>query len=344
MSELRKDPIISRWVVISPERAFRPHFKTEKLTCESREANCPFCEGNEHITPPEILAYGLPNRKPNTVGWQVRVVPNKFPALKVEGELSRWGIGLLDKVNGIGAHEVVIETPNHNQEFFELSQQHIALILRAWKDRIEDLDKDNRLRYALVFKNKGDEAGASISHPHSQIIATPITPNLIKQELISSKEYYSQKERCIFCDYMFQEISDEERIVYQDEHFVLISAYASRVPYEVWILPREHSADYINISDDAINSLSLILKGLLRGYMEIMKDPPYNLVLHTAPLRTPRPGYWLTIEKDFHWHIEILPRMTRVAGFEWGTGLYINPVSPEEACLTLRNAFVDFGQ
>jgi len=344
MSELRKDPIISRWVIIAPERAFRPHFKIEYDICERTDTKCPFCGGNEQMTPPEILAYGPPDRKPNTTGWQVRVIPNKFPALKVEGELSRWGIGLFDRVVGVGAHEVVVETPDHNQHFCELPLEHIALILRAWKERLTDLDRDDRLRYALVFKNKGDEAGASISHPHSQIIATPITPNLVKQELISAKEYYTSKERCIFCDYMFQEISDEERVIYQDEHFVLISPFASRFPYEVWILPREHSADYINITDDAINSLAKVLKGLLIGFKETLKDPPYNLVIHTAPLRTPRPGYWLTIEKDFHWHIEIFPRMTRVAGFEWGTGLYINPVSPEEATLTLRNAFVDFGQ
>lgn len=339
MSELRRDPIVGRWVIIAPERGLRPHFAKVEARKDSEIENCPFCEGNESKTPPEIIAYGAPGREPNTPGWDVRVIPNKFPALRVEAGIERLGFGLLDKVSGTGAHEVVVETPRHDITLGELSEDNITLVLRAWKERIIDLDKDDRLRYALVFKNKGIEAGASLPHSHSQIIATPITPMVVKEELNASKEYYCEKERCIFCDYIYQELRDKKRVIYQDEHYVVLSAYAARFPYEVWILPKEHLADFQLVSDEQLYILAGLLKNLLGGYKEILGDPPYNLLLHNAPLRTPRPGYWLTVEEDYHWHFEILPRLTRVAGFEWGTGFYINPVTPEHACKVLKKVF-----
>ncbi|MBU0630577.1 MAG: galactose-1-phosphate uridylyltransferase [Candidatus Margulisbacteria bacterium] len=341
MPELRKDPISDRWVVVSTERGRRPSdFGSAPMAEGAGESKfCPFDEGNEGKTPKEIIAWRKPNTAPDTPGWDVRVTPNKFPALVIEGEVNRTGMGIFDMMSGIGAHEVIIETPNHNLTIADMDEAHIDKILWAYKQRIVDLEKDKRFRYILVFKNYGTAAGASLSHPHSQLIATPITPRYVKLELAKARSYFLEKERCIFCDMIRQELGTGERMVYENEYFVAFTPFASRFPFELWLLPRRHESGFQELPDEERMQLARCLKDIMMRLKKTLNDPPYNYVIHTAPNSVPRPGkpdYWGTIGYDFHWHIEIIPRLTKQAGFEWGSGLYINPTAPEEAAKYLR--------
>lgn len=341
MPELRKDPISDRWVVISTERGRRPSdFGGTSVAEPADDSNkCPLCEGREDKTPPEIISWRKSDTLPNKPGWQVRVVANKFPALVIEGDVNRSGIGIYDMMSGIGAHEVIIETPKHNLSMADMEEGHIEKILWAYKQRLTDLAKDPRFRYILVFKNYGNAAGASLTHPHSQLIATPITPRYVKLELHNARVYFYEKERCLFCDMIRQELGSGERLIYENEYFVAFAPFASRFPFETWILPRRHHAGFQAQADEERMQLARCMKDILTRLKKTLNDPPYNYVLHTAPNPVPRPGkpdYWGTIEYDFHWHIEIIPRLTKQAGFEWGSGLYINPTSPEEAAKYLR--------
>lgn len=330
MPELRKDPVIGRWVIIATERSLRPNdYKIESEEKNKDLSKCPFEEGNESLTPPEILSYRKPNTNKNGPGWWVRVVPNKFPALRIEGELDKRGVGMYDMMNGIGAHEVVIETPNHFEEMAFMPETQIQEIIWAWRDRVLDLKKDKRFKYILIFKNKGAQAGASLEHPHSQIIALPIVPIRVQQELNGAKEYFNFKDRCVFCDMVQQELEDRERLVEENHEFISIVPFAARFPFELWILPKKHSSDFIEVSKADVVSLSIVLKRSLLRLKNLLNDPPYNLIIHTSPLDQ----YNLP---HYHWHIEIMPRLTKVAGFEWGTGFYINPTKPEDCAKFLR--------
>ena len=257
-------------------------------------ALCPFCEGQEHNTPFEIIAYRDRNTRSNEKGWRVRVVPNKFPALQIEGELHKRGEGIYDKMNGIGAHEVIIECPFHESSLANLSEDNIREVLWVYRDRLVDLKKDPRLLYGMLFKNVGAAAGASLEHSHSQLIVTPIVPINVWEEMTGSLEFFNYRGRCIYCDMIHQELSFEKRIVLDTPSFVAFAPFASRFPFETWVLPKNHTS-------------------------------PFDT--QTLP--------------HYHWHMEIIPRLTRVAGFEWGTGFYINPVPPEQAAAFLRDTEVD---
>jgi len=340
MPELRRDPVIGRWVIISTERAKRPSdFRAEEE--EKKPGPCPFCEGHEDETPPEILAVRNGDSAPDTPGWDVRVVPNKYPALRIEGELNPEGIGMFDMMNGVGAHEVIIETPDHDKRLVDLDEYHITKIIWVYAQRIMDLAKDPRFKYVLVFKNYGEAAGASLQHSHSQLIATPVTPKRVKEELVGAKEHYDYKRRCVFCDIIRQETRwTPERIVAENDGFIALSPFAARFPFEMWVLPKRHACDFTYIEGDEFWQLAHILKLVLTKLSIALDDPPYNYILHTAPFRRPKPGYWGTIEMDFHWHIEIIPRLVKAAGFEWGSGFYINPTPPEVAAEVLRETKV----
>jgi UDPglucose--hexose-1-phosphate uridylyltransferase len=330
MPELRKDPILGRWIIISTERGKRP---TDFIIAPPPTSGgfCPLCPGNETTTPPEVLSYGRPQSAANRPGWTLRVVPNKYPALVIEGSLDKEGEGIYDRMNGIGAHEVIIETPDHNASFTYLPPERMIQVFWAFRDRIIDLARDNRFRYVMVFKNFGSGAGASLEHSHSQLIALPILPRMIVSELEGSKSYYGYKDRCIFCDIIRQELRKDIRIVCQSEHFIAIAPYAPRSPFETWILPREHSSSYIEMGDRQLESLTAIFSEVMRRLDACMPGVPYNFVLHTAPLRSDPLNY-------FHWHFEIMPKLTSIAGFEWGSGFYINPVPPEDAAKFLKEA------
>ncbi len=337
-SELRKDPLVERWVIIAASRGKRPdQFKDES---EAKPPGfCPFCGGNEHTTPPEIWAVRAPGTSPDTVGWDVRVVQNKFPALTIEADLHRRGIGLMDSMGGFGAHEVIIESPVHEMDLAVAPLEQIAKVLQAYRQRVLDLRRDDRFRHIVVFRNFGAAAGASLPHPHSQLIALPTVPQLVKSLLTSAREHYSRKERCIFCDLIEQELAIPDRLVLENQDFLVLSPFAARGPFELQILPRRHMHDFTLMSEHEQWAFADILKQTLMLYRDILNNPPYNMMLQTAPCTVPRPGhpeYWGTIQYDYHWHVELMPRLTKQAGFEWATGFYINPMSPELAKAYLR--------
>ena len=263
--------------------------------------------------------------------WWLRVVPNKFPALKIEGALNRQGEGMYDKMHGLGAHEVIIETPEHNKEIQDLPDKHVEDIIWAYRDRIMDLKKDIRLEYALIFKNRGAAAGATLSHSHSQLIATPIVPKRVREEVNGAKDYYEYKERCVFCDIVKQELSLNQRIVTENDDFIAITPFASRFPFELWLLPKSHDSDFEDIQKHEASNLAVMMKEVLRKLDSVLDKPPYNYVLHNSPLKESHLPH-------YHWHIEVIPKLANVAGFEWGSGFYINPTPPEEAAKFLRES------
>jgi UDPglucose--hexose-1-phosphate uridylyltransferase len=341
MPELRKDPIIGRWVIIATERAGRPDQFATRAAESPAEKPCPFCEGSESHTPPEIYAL-RPRRSPaNSPGWDLRVVPSIAPFLRIEGDLERRGKGIYDMMNGIGAHEIIVETNQHIENMADLSEEQIAKVITCYVDRISDLEKDTRFKYSLIFKNHGWIAGGGrVKHSRSQLISTPVNPKRVKEELFGARRYYNYHERCIFCDLIKQELESKVRVVLDIDGFVAIAPFAARFPFEVWILPKKHSCDFTNLEMSQRLDLGRIMKKVLMKMKKGLNDPPYNYILHTAPFRRPKVGYWKSIEQDYHWHIEIMPRLTRVAGFEWGTGFYICPLPPENAAQFLREVEV----
>lgn len=338
MPELRKDPIIGRWVIIAIERSRRPKAFKAAVSLPP-EGECPFCEGKESNTPPEIFAIRKEGTKPDHPGWDVRVVPSKTPFLRIEGDINRRGRGLYDVMGGVGAHEIIVETPHHIANIADLEEPQIAKVITCCVDRFKDLARDERFKYLLVFKNYGwSSGGGRIRHSRTQLIATPVTPKRVKEELYGARQYYEYHERCIFCDLIKQEIQFKDRVVLDSDGFLAITAFASRFPFEIWILPKEHSCDFSYMNVESRLRLARVLKKVLLKLKVGLGDPPYNFVLHTAPFRRKKAkaGYWKTIEDDYHWHLEIIPRLTSPAGFEWGTGFYICPISPEETAQYLK--------
>lgn len=333
MPELRKDPIVGRWVIIATDRAKRPVAPRVEPEAPG-SALCPFCEGQEHNTPFEIIAYRDRHTRPNEKGWRVRVVPNKFPALQIEGDLHKRGEGIYDKMNGIGAHEVIIECPFHEVTLANLTEENIREVLWVYRDRLVDLKKDPRLVYGMLFKNVGAAAGASLEHSHSQLIVTPIVPINVWEEMTGSLEFFNYRGRCIYCDMIHQELSWEKRVVMDGPNFVAFTPFASRFPFETWILPKNHNSHYENIQKNEVEELGTVLKTILMKLEIALDKPAYNYIIHTSPFDTQTLPH-------YHWHIEIIPRLTRVAGFEWGTGFYINPVPPEQAAAFLHETEVD---
>jgi UDPglucose--hexose-1-phosphate uridylyltransferase len=332
LPELRKDPITGRWVIIATDRGKRPS-DFVKETVRIKGGFCPFCYGNEDKTPPEILAYRTDGGQRNSPGWRLRVVPNKFPALGIEGNLNRQGEGLFDKMNGVGAHEVIIETPDHNASMATIGEQEVEDVFWAFRDRMLDLKKDKRFRYILIFKNHGEAAGASLEHSHSQLIALPIVPKLVREEIEGSKAHFSFKERCVYCDIIRQELNSGVRVIDENQDFVIVAPYAPRFPFETWILPKTHDSCFEDAQKREYQNLSKILKTMLLKMDRVLDFPAYNLVIHTSPLTE-------AINDFYHWHIELMPKLSKVAGFEWGTGFYINPVTPEDSAKFLREASI----
>ncbi|MCK5139340.1 MAG: galactose-1-phosphate uridylyltransferase [Thermodesulfovibrionia bacterium] len=328
MSELRKDPISGRWVIISVERGKRPTDFGMRVS-PKKMGFCAFCNGNEHTTPPEIIAVRPEGSSPNSADWSIRVVPNKFPALHIESQLNQSVEGMYDKMDGVGAHEVIIESPNHNVTFSTLPLQSVEKVLWIFHRRISDLKKDNRLKYVLIFKNEGDAAGASLEHTHTQLIALPIVPKLVEEEINNARTYFNRNKRCIFCDIIKQEKIDKKRVILENENYISFAPFAARSPFETWILPKKHESSFVPNGDFSL--LALILQQTLKQTDKILSLPPYNMMIHISPFENESNEY-------YHWHIEIKPKLTKIAGFEWGSGFYINPTPPEEATRFMRDA------
>ncbi|HBT47053.1 MAG TPA: galactose-1-phosphate uridylyltransferase [Peptococcaceae bacterium] len=335
MPELRQDPVTGRWVIISTERAKRPSdFRRQKdeegpVQPDRKEKNCPFCPGNEKETPPEVFALRLAGTSADTPGWQVRVVPNKFPALTANGDGRKKTSGLYNSLDGIGVHEVIIEGPDHEVELREYKPDHAVRVLQTWRQRYLQHARDGRLAYVQIFKNYGTEAGASLRHPHSQLIATPVIPPDLQEEIRRAEEYMEREESCLYCDLLETELRQGARVVAFNKHFLAFCPFASRFPFETWIFPRQHQPSFGDLTDAQLEDLVSLLQDLLDRLAKTLADPPFNLIVRTAPLHQEVPTY--------HWHLQLLPRLTTVAGFEWGTNIYINPTSPEHAAQFLND-------
>jgi UDPglucose--hexose-1-phosphate uridylyltransferase len=359
--ELRKDPISGRWVIISSARAKRPEAPEPRREEESAEARarCPFCSGHEQETPPEIYTIRNNGEPPNSPGWITRVVPNKFPAFGIFPEINLRRVGMFQMATGYGAHEVVIESPEHDTYLEQQSLQQVASIVDTWWERNIDLERDPKLKYVLLFKNHGKAAGASLTHPHAQIIATTVVPDALKVKLINAKEHYERGEGCIWCrqiDQLFYyenkiynpdgsvlvEVHQRDRVVAESEKFLAYIPFAPRMPYEIHIVPKSHQYSFIETTVEERVELARMLKLVLMKVYKLLGNPPYNFYIHSSPNLSvrPRTGDYMTIREDFHWHIEILVRTTIWAGFEQGSGIYINPLNPTDAARYLRETEV----
>ncbi|MBX3413175.1 MAG: galactose-1-phosphate uridylyltransferase [Pirellulales bacterium] len=328
MPELRKDPIVERWVIIVGDRAARPHDFHENAV-RSAGTSCPFCAGHEHETPGELFAL----RESPDAPWRVRVVPNRYPALEGQGELSSRVSAegeFYVRVPASGAHEVIIETPRHVSRVGELSLVELTEVLGVYRERLHYHRRQARFRHATIFKNVGAAGGASIEHAHSQVMVTPIVPTLVAEELAAAALFHRAQGRCIFCDLAERELAAGARIVADHDGFTAIAAFASRLPWETWVLPRRHAGDFDRLSDDELARLAVALHDTLAALEAVLEPVAYNLVLHTAPFDT-------SCAEHYHWHIEIIPRVTKTAGFEWGSGCYVNPLAPEVAAARLRD-------
>ncbi len=341
MPELRKDPIVGRWVIIATERARRPGniIDPSEIVREQTQLACPFCEHQEKAVAPEIFAF-RGNPQPNGPGWQVRVVPSQNPFLQYENYCQRRGHGLYDVMNAYGTHETVIETPQHIENMADLDLGQIELVVKSYALRCRELSRNPELKFIMAFKNYSRAIPLHFAHTRSQIVATPINPMRAKDKLKGARHYYQYHERCIYCDLIVQELDAKKRIVLETDHFVVITPFASRFPFETWIIPKKHACDFHKGIEGYEGDLARALKSILQKVKIGLRDPEYNFVIHSAPIRKDNGRQWLTIEDDYHWHMEVMPVLTRVAGFEKGTGFYICVIPPEQTAEYLREVKV----
>lgn len=327
-AQLRKDPVVNRWVVIDPNREEREAVFRAEEGLPPQRGICPFCPGNEEQTPKEIFALGEPGRRPNQAGWWVRVIPDKAPILKIEEEIDRRPEGMFDFMTAVGAHEIVVETPQHAVEWPQLDDAHLEGILRTYRARSLDLRNDRRFRQVMVVKNHGRSV-SRYEHPHSHVIAFPIVPKGIDEEVQGCLDFFRRKERCIYCDILREERQMQRRVIFASKDFCAIAPFASRFPFETWIIPTRHTCDFWEIRSDEVRDLARVLKATLGGMLAVLPRVSCSLILHTSPLNDFR-------REEYHWHLELIPKLLKAAGFEWGTGFFVNPIPPEEAAASLR--------
>jgi UDPglucose--hexose-1-phosphate uridylyltransferase len=333
MSQFRQNPVTKNWVLIAPARAKRPEdFRTYSVMAGLPELDrsCVFCPGNEQLNPDlcdDVC------RIPNTPEWQLRVIPNKYKSVEHSTMYSHREF--YHSRAGYGDHEVIV-TRKHNEPVALQSAQLIALSLQNFKDRIIELSKNEKTAYVQVFHNHGRDSGASLVHPHYQILSAPLIPPHVHSEVAGCYHYYQAHGTCIYCDIMKEESRLRDRVVYEDDHFMVITAYASRSPFETWILPKRHSARYEDISEREITHLSHALKRVLGTLYTKLSDPPLNFYIHTMPVKRDR--HTMLEEGSYHWHLTVFPRLTIWAGFEYATGIPVNPMPPEETAKFLRGS------
>lgn len=331
MSELRKDPITGCWVIIASGRAKRPR-QLGPSKHSSQAEPCPFCAGNETMTPPEVWAERQNQSIENGPGWTARVVPNKYPALAAESEGRDSTEQFYETRRGLGAHEVIIESPSHDVSLASVSASQFVAIVQAYRARMRALSQDPRWRYALLYKNQGDRAGATLEHIHSQLIALPAAPKAALEELTGAKEHCQTTGRCVYCEIIEREISQRERLVFDHENFVALCPFAPRFAYETWILPKAHMAVFADSSEEMISDFARALRETITRLNRALSDPPFNYFIHSMPIDATAHHY--------HWQLKIMPQLSRAAGFEWGTGAHINSVAPEAAARLLRDALL----
>ncbi|MEX2173407.1 MAG: galactose-1-phosphate uridylyltransferase [Pirellulaceae bacterium] len=335
MSEYRQDPLSRRWVIIGSDRASRPNEFIEE-PIRRQPVPCPFCAGNEQQTPAAVAAYDAQGRPTNGLAgdWLVRIVPNKYPAVTTDEAVCPkcQPLGMTPPVGpvpGFGRHEVIVESPRHVASLSELTPREAEVVFQAYRHRMLALKAEGRYRYVQIFKNVGPGAGASLEHVHSQLLALPGVPEVVAQELTSCREHFLRHGRPLVASLLERELAGGERIVAQTEHYLALCPFASRFPYETWVLPRRAAPSFETTHPSELGELSRIVQDAI-GRIERAAGPvPYNCVLHTQPFDT-------SANDHYHWHLEIIPRLTKVAGFEWGTGCFINPFLPETAAAHLR--------
>jgi UDPglucose--hexose-1-phosphate uridylyltransferase len=329
MPEFRKDPLVERWVIIASERAKRPQ-EISAPPAQTPSPLCPFCAGNESMTPPPSLVLATSGIETSGVDWRVRVVPNKYPALIDDGEFSAMrSEALYVSMRGAGVHEVVIESPNHVIDMAALGTEDIELVLQAYCRRLLHWRGAGRWQYALIYKNQGVAAGATLAHSHSQITALPMVPREAFEEIEAAKKYFAAAKRCAFCDMASSEVASGARLVADTDRFVVFCPFAPRAAGETWLLPKRHSSVFEFASGDELVALAHTLRQTLIRLNRCFNEPPLNFFLHSNPLTEDENAH-------YHWHMEILPRLNQYAGFELGSGLYMNPLAPEQAAQSLR--------
>lgn len=334
MAEIRRDLLKNNWVAIAPESALKPHdfpIRRRGIDPIGNQIFCPFCEGHEESTPPEIMAVREEGSTPNAPGWSIRVVPNKFAVFKLDGELEKNRKGIYSHLNGLGRQEVIIETPQHGIDLHDFSSAKIAQIIRVLKTRYQALSSDDRIKYIQIYKNRGIFAGASLEHSHSQLMGLPFVPRCN----IGGVDYYQRHHKCLLCAILEQEKQDELRVVYETNHFMAICPYASRFAYESWIIPKRHIEHFGDISDAEIDELAVFCRSYMRMIIEMLEDPAYNFVINTAPINT-------AYQPGFHWYLEIAPRLLVTTGVDIATGIYTNPVAPELAAALFKDHILKY--
>ena len=330
MPELRKDPVTGRWVIIGTERPRRPEDFQPVLAPRS-PGPCVLCEGRESETPPELYAARATDGRVNAPGWRVRVVPNKFPSLRIEGEIERRGHGVYDLMNGVGAHELVIESPRHTDTLASLPVSALEEIVHSYQERMLDLRRDVRFRSIVVFKNVRSSTTVALDHPHTHVLATPAVPPDIAAELVQARSYFDYRERCLFCDILQQETDEDSRVALALDHVVGLVPFAARSPFETWLLPRRHLAGFEHVTALERRDLARALKTLAQRIERLLPGAPLGFVLHSAPFGDEH-------APSYHWHVEVTPAAA-VSGFQpEGSGFAVNPLPPEDAARFLRAA------
>ncbi|TDX51419.1 galactose-1-phosphate uridylyltransferase [Orenia marismortui] len=330
MSEIRKDLLRGEDVIVATSRGKRPNDFDNN---QKFNRACPFCNGNKEDDPLAILSIADSDKQSGN-HWKIRVVPNKFPILDRVGEFVEQSQGFFQKIKGVGVAEVVIESNKHQGSLSDYSINHIIDLIKVLKQRYNDLASDNELKYLQIFKNSGEKSGASLEHPHWQIIATPIIPSKIKQELKKVESYYTDHHSCIYCDLIESELVANKRIISEDENFVSFIPYAAHFAYETWIMPKGHSSSFANIKDNEIQALAKILRKIMRKFKRYFNDLSFNIIIHTVPFNKNK-------EYFYHWYLKVIPRLSICGGFELGTGMSVTTTSPEVAAKRLREVKVD---
>ena len=332
LSEFRYDPIKKTWVILAAQRGQRPSHYLYPSRPALEPKNCPFCNGSEGMTPPEVYSHRSQETSPDSPGWQVRVVPNKFPALSTDNPLEQGLEGVHSKVSGFGNHEIIIETPVKNRQLVEMTDDEIKGVLAVFRQRIRNHISDGRFKTVILFKNHGKEAGASLVHSHSQLIALPVIPDTLAAQLKSFSDHQEGYGCCLMCEILETELREKDRVILNEGRFLVLAPFAASSPFQLNIVPQVHSYDFSMLDDDSLGNLAFVLGDTLKRLRSVLGEHPWNMVLHNAPV-DPEGAADYTL---YHWFLEITPRLGYPAGFEMGSGILINTVAPEECAELLR--------
>jgi UDPglucose--hexose-1-phosphate uridylyltransferase len=327
---MRKDPLFSRWIAVLKDSKSPEEY--EPTPPKDASGPCPLCAGGDAEALKEVESVGSAGKDKRIV----RAVKAPLQVLVAEGGLGRKGVGMYDKMNSIGVDEIIIESPEHQVMPEDLGAEHFTSVIQLYRNRVAAIEDDKRVRYVILCKDSDKRAGAPYSHPHARVIGMPVIPLRIKTELDGAKEYYAYKDRCLFCDIVDEELRFSERLIMESEHFLAFCPFAPKYPFEFWIIPKRHECAFKEITGDEVQDLGLLMSALLKKMRKVLGEPPFSYTVHSSPNMIPRRDRWHTLGDDFHWHIEVMPRLKRTSGVETGSGFYILSTSPENAAIYLK--------